>query len=112
VSVSFHLPEPPSANRWWRRAGTRIHLSPEARAYKQQAAILARNARVPKVAGPVRIEIIWTRSRKSGDLDKRLGVVLDALQGVCYTNDAQITHLIAERRDGGEPGLHVTVRAA
>ncbi|MDB4876428.1 MAG: rusA [Gemmatimonadetes bacterium] len=97
------LPEPPSANRWWRMVvvgkQARMLLSSEARAYKARIGLIV----APRIdAGPIRVSIDWYRGRRSGDLDKRLGVVLDALQGVLYTNDAQIVELVARRFD--DPG--------
>lgn len=107
---SIALPEPPSANRWWRRAGNRIHLSNEARKYKENIAQLGGRG---VLDGPVRVTVDWYRSRKSGDLDKRLGVVLDALQGVFYASDAQIVALAARRfEDPKNPRVEITVEAA
>jgi crossover junction endodeoxyribonuclease RusA len=111
--ATLTLPEPPSANRWWRmvviKGSPRMLLSKEARQYKERIGQLGnRNA----ISGPIRVSIDWYRERKSGDLDKRLGVVLDALQGVLYSNDAQIVEIIARRFDDpSRPRLQVTVEA-
>lgn len=113
--VVFDLPEPPSANRWWRKWNNRMVLSPAARAYKQLVARKSgRSTPEPLFAkGPVRVSLHWTRGQKRGDLDKRIGVVLDALQGVAYTNDNQIVAIHATRADEkGKPSLRVTVEAA
>lgn len=114
------LPEPPSANRWWRKWRNRMVLSPEARQYKAFALVRVIAAtglhasRFPLFpTAPIRVTVTWYRGRKSGDLDKRLGVVLDALQGIGYRNDGQIVDLVAERIDRpGDPGLTVTVEEA
>lgn len=92
----YFLPEPPSANRWWRNVNGRMVTSKEAREYKAAVAQFGSRRKIP---GPVIIHISWWRGRKSGDLDKRIGVLLDALQGVAYDNDAQITTIHAERYD-------------
>ena len=104
------LPAPPSANRWWRRHGTTIHLSNEARDYKADAARRAGvNGATLFPDEMLSVVVVWHRDRKSGDLDKRLGVLLDALQarkqrdaptipGV-YASDAQIVQLWARRCD-------------
>jgi crossover junction endodeoxyribonuclease RusA len=99
--VSCYLDEPPSANRWWRNVRGRMVLSREAREYKAMVALLGQVSRAtpfPK-GTPVRFEMHWHRGRKSGDLDKRLGVLLDALQGVAYENDSQIVEIAARRDD-------------
>ena len=107
-SIRLTLPEPPSANRWWRRAGTRTHLSNEARAYK--ARVAEDHKCVATLDGPVMVSLAWYRSRRSGDLDKRLGVLLDALQGVGYASDSQIVALHATRHeDKGHPRVEVTI---
>jgi hypothetical protein len=46
-------------------------------------------------------------------LDKRIPIILDALQGVAYANDAQITHLTARRlEDPRNPRVVVAVSPA
>lgn len=106
----FYLPEPPSANRWWRNVNGRMVTSAAARKYK---AAVAQMGSKWSISGPVVLDIIWHRGRKSGDLDKRIGVVLDALQGVAYENDSQIVELRARRyEDKDNPRVIVHVRAA
>lgn len=100
-TIACYLDEPPSANRWWRMVRGRMLLSREARAYKAMVALLGEASRVtpfPK-GTPVRFEMFWHRGRKSGDLDKRLGIALDALQGIAYENDSQIVEISAHRDD-------------
>lgn len=106
------LPEPPSSNRWWRtvviKGQARVLLSREAREYKKHVALIATGT---PHDGPVAITIDWYRGRAAGDLDKRLGVAIDALQGVLYANDSQIVELAARRHDApGNPHIVVTVR--
>lgn len=95
-ALTFTLPEPPSANRWWRKFRNRMVLSDEARDYKSDVRAAHKRA---EIRGAIAVNVTWYRGRKSGDLDKRLGVVLDALQGVAYATDAQITSLTARRID-------------
>ncbi len=114
MTPTMHFPEPPSANRWWRNVNGRMVTSREARAYKHDTALraLAAGFKTP-LTGPVRVEITWWRGRKSGDLDKRIGVLLDALQGVCYESDSQITEIHAFRKDDPKnPRVMVRVSSA
>ena len=77
------LPEPPSANRWWRSARGRVFLSHEARDYKQDAFLRAGiKDKTLFPTEPISVIVVWHRNDKRGDLDKRLGVVLDALQSI------------------------------
>jgi Holliday junction resolvase RusA-like endonuclease len=106
--VMLSLPVPPSANRWWRRSGARMHISPEAREYKEMVALKC--AGVTPLEGEVRVLIRWYRAQKSGDLDKRIGVLLDALQGTAYANDKDVAAIHAERHeDKDNPRVEVVV---
>lgn len=110
--IAVTLPQPPSANRWWRSNRGRVHLSAEARAYKAGVAARLLTMRVTMIRPPakVRVSIVWFRGRKSGDLDKRIGVLLDALQATAYENDAQIVELYARREDDpAHPRVEVEV---
>lgn len=102
--LTLELREPPSANRWWRYVGGRVLTSRAAREYKQHVAnaVLLAGARPVPTPTPVAVAVTWYRGRRSGDLDKRLGVLLDALQGAAYDNDSQITSISATRED--DPG--------
>jgi Holliday junction resolvase RusA-like endonuclease len=114
------LPEPPSANRWWRTtiipakgkrpATVNTYLSKEAREYKER--IGRASAALIIAEGPVALRIDWYRGREAGDLDKRLGVALDAMQGVFYRNDDQVVTIAARRfLDRANPRLVVTVQS-
>lgn len=105
------LHEPPSANRWWRNVNGRMVTSRMARLYKQAAGLSALCQGVKVVDGPIALSVVWYRARKSGDLDKRLGVLLDALQGAAYTNDSQIVELHASRSDADpkNPRVEITI---
>src|ERR1044071_68427 len=117
--MRLELPEPPSANRWWRmgRSGSagahrHMHLSAEARAYKQVVALTAGSALRPIAANgewpiygrtvALLLELRWFRSRRAGDLDKRIGVLLDALQGTIFATDAQLQEIHAFRAEAAD----------
>ncbi len=109
---SLVLPEPPSSNRWWRMVGPRMVTSKEARAYKEVTSLRALGQGVRQIRRPnlVAIEIHWYRHRRAGDLDKRLGILLDALQAVGYENDSQVIELHAFRHDAPNAGrIEVTL---
>ena len=95
-NIVLTLPEPPSSNRYWRRAGTRIHVSAEAKAYKEAVSMLTsrykRGAECAFPSGDLSVVVVWHRSAKRGDLPNRTKVLYDALQGSVYADDRQIAH--------------------
>lgn len=99
--VQLTVVVPPSANRWHRVVSGRPILSAAARQYTEYVAAYSLARRIQKIEAPAEIdvEIVWYRARKSGDVDKRGAVLLDALQGICYDNDSQIRRYSIERRD-------------
>ena len=114
--LRFTLPVPPSANRWWRSIRTpkglgRVIKSKAAREYLDRL-------RVPVQGfiddGDVVVTVVWFRAERRGDLDKRLPVLLDVLQGIAYRSDAQIVELHARRDDSDRrhPRMEVAVQRA
>lgn len=113
------LPEPPSANVYWRsrcvpikgkpRPGTpagrgpqyapRVYPTDEADQYKRQVGTLLTLARVGQHRGPVLVRIDWFRRIMAGDLDNRQKVLLDALKPAWIVDDKQIEGIIAQRTD-------------
>jgi crossover junction endodeoxyribonuclease RusA len=93
----FTLPVPPSANRYWRVWNNRIVVTDEARAYKDEIALLLR-ACIP-LEGDVSVNFTVFRPRMKGDLDNYNKILFDALQGLCYYNDSQIVEIHSYRKD-------------
>jgi Holliday junction resolvase RusA-like endonuclease len=109
--IRLSLPEPPSANRYWRRAGTTIHRSTEATRYIELVALHVRLAGVRKISGSVELRMVWYRKNRTGDLDNRIKVVQDALQHGAFADDGKVRRLVAEMSDDDprNPRLEVVV---
>lgn len=105
TGMKLTLPYPPSANRYWRSCRGRTFVSKEAQAYKHAVAVIAQ-ATYGKTChvGPVEITGSVYRPRATGDLDNRIKVLVDALQGIAYANDSQVKHIDLWMHD--EPKLH------
>ena len=109
------LPYPVSANRYWRsfRSGSRavVTVSSEAKAYKQEVGLIALQARMRVMEGPVALNV--TLVPKNGtvmDLDNCLKVTLDALKGIAYADDKQVRKIVAQYAPAdGKGGLLVSV---
>lgn len=101
--IEFELPFPPSANRYWRNVNGRMVKSAEADGYREEAswvALLAlRDAgqHGKPLMGPVKAVLDFYFPSERGDLDNRIKIILDALQGVAYHNDSQIREIHARR---------------
>lgn len=102
--IELTLPEPPSANRYWKVWRGRAVKSKEARAYALQVKYLAiqQHVRAP-ITGDVALTVHWYRARRAGDLDNRLKCLLDSLKGITYADDKQVRRFTAERFDDIEP---------
>lgn len=110
--MTIVLPLPPSANRYWRNFRGRMVVSAEARAYKEQAAWLAKAGGAQLLDGALCLSVDIFRQRKAGDLDNKLKVILDSLQGVFYANDSQIVEIHARLFDDKKnPRAVVSVEA-
>lgn len=121
LRLVLDLAVPPSANRYWRmgrsgRSGySHMHKSDEASGYKADVFRRACKARgmdhlTPQWhehwplfrTGDVRLTVYWYRYRRAGDLDNRLKVLLDALEGTAYHKDNQVAEIHAYRLDTRE----------
>lgn len=97
--IELTLPVPPSGNRYWRHVGPRVVRAEEARRYIADVSSRCAVARIKPIAGNVAVSVIWYRAKRVGDLDNRLKVLLDALSGHAYRDDAKVVRLFAEMRD-------------
>lgn len=110
-SVRLTLPMPPSANRYWRKLKNRMVISDEAIAYKQHVTALVAGTVDTPYTGDIALIIDVFRRYKMGDLDNRLKIILDALQGTIYRDDKQIVEIHAIRHeDKLNPRVEVEVR--
>lgn len=107
----FTLPYPPSANTYWRHVGGRVLVSEAARTYKREAwrSALADLVTEP-TEGPIAVTLLFYRPRKAGDLDNRIKVTLDALNGIAWDDDSSVVELHCYRReDKANPRVEVSV---
>lgn len=97
--IKLVLPYPPALNAHWRVFRNRILVSQESRAYKAAAQLTAKSRGVRPLQGPCSIEVHVYRPRRTGDLDGRLKVLLDCLNGILWGDDSQIVEIHAHRHD-------------
>lgn len=97
--VRLILPPPISANRYWRKFQNRMVVSAEAKAYKSEVAAIAYASGAEMMTGDLSIRLDVFREAKRGDLDNKIKLILDSLQGVIYENDNQVVEIHARRFD-------------
>lgn len=131
MSISFIVPGKAVGWQRARRSGNQYFTATETRAYQQSIAWSAKAAGVQILQGPVRVLITVyhpmpkSMSQKARleavqrvlrptvkpDMDNVLKTVLDALNGVAYVDDNQVTD-IAISKFYGDPQISVTVGPA
>jgi crossover junction endodeoxyribonuclease RusA len=109
----YTYPLPPSANRYWRIWRGRAVLSGEAREYKTLLKTLAHRDRIEQLVGPAAVTVRVYRARRAGDLDNKLKVLFDAMQGIFFESDAQVREIHAYLADDKHrPRVEVQVTSA
>lgn len=106
MRVELRLPEPPSANRYYRNFRGRTVRSATAKAYIALVRLTAaaRWAAVPFPTEALRVTYHWHRSKRMGDLGNREKVISDALNGVLWADDKQIVELHLYRHESPRAG--------
>lgn len=109
MTRSITLPYPPSTNLLYRYFRGRAVLSVKGRAYKLQAAEIAKAAGVELLDGDVALDVVLHAKKTKEETGKRprcidlsnsLKVAEDALQGVAFGDDSQTRSI---RMRYGEP---------
>lgn len=99
----FVLPYPPSANNFKvpiaTRFGVRFVLSKAAREYKARTKKLLQQHTAAPLTGSVALTLNVYRPRAVGDTDNSVKLTQDALTGVAFVDDEQVTQLHVYRHD-------------
>lgn len=125
--IALTLPYPISANRYWRpvKLGTHISIVPtlEARAYREEVALMAKAAGVRKpLEGRIAVQVqlypqrprdwakraakdprTWDDDVRCIDLGNAEKVLSDALNGVAWVDDKQLRRILLERMEPDGP---------
>ena len=112
AAQSVILPLPPTVNHYYVNTGRGGRaLSPGARDYKAAAEMAVHRAHLVRYAGPVAVTLHVYRERAAGDLDNRIKLTLDSLNGHAWRDDAQVVELHAYRHDdAANPRVEVEIR--
>lgn len=124
---SFFVPGTPAPQGSKRHigGGRMIESSKKVKPWREKIALRARQFFPRPLTGPITIQVdflmprpkAWGKARQDPmtqrpDADKLLRAVCDALTGVAYLDDSQITHITCTKQrapHGHQPGAHITV---
>jgi crossover junction endodeoxyribonuclease RusA len=116
IPLTLQLPYPPSANRYYRRVGSKTLISAEGRAYRLAVvAVVARAGwkRSDRLQGRLAVQVeMMAQDRRKRDLDNICKATLDALtHASVWADDGQIDdlRLVRGRVCPEAPGLAVTI---
>lgn len=106
------------------------HSDPVTKAYEQAVAWAAKAAGVKPISGPVALQTVfwlplpgsWSKKRASEalqsekatsrpDLDNYIKSIMDALNGVAWTDDAQVVRLLATKHYSVRPCAEIVIAA-
>lgn len=100
-----------------RFSGGRAYEESRIKSYKEEVALVAKIAMAgaAPIATPLSVAIklfrkIKIASRRFGDCDNHCKAVLDALNGVVFADDAQVTKLSAEKFYSDCPHLEIEIQ--
>lgn len=110
--MDFVIPLPPALNTLYRTSSRRpgVYKTQEAKDYEEEVALRLRLLK--PTDQPVSLTVDCYFGRSNNDIDSRLKVLLDVLQGIVYINDRQIVELIVRKHvDKLSPrvSVHATV---
>lgn len=107
-------PLPQSVNAMYQRTGRTVRKSDTAKAYQHLLSYAFNLVDVEPIDGLVNMQVSWYFKTMRSDIDNRVKLLMDALEGHCYANDNQIVNLCIKKRllmpDETEPYCHVIVR--
>ena len=120
LTIAFKVEGKPIQQGSMRAFNNRIvhNKTKELMAWRSEVAKAAHAAGCTPIDGPISISMQFTYERGKTvtrdtptvppDLDKQIRSILDALTGVAYADDSQVTHIIASK-EYGAPGVEITL---
>ena len=102
---------PPSVNHYWLGSGTRRYVSKRAVEFKRALAQVAKASGVKPTQNKVSLNIRWGRKdKRHRDIDNILKPILDALNGIAYFDDSQVSELFVKKEQGAQESLEITIK--
>ena len=120
VTIAFQVEGKPIQQGSMRAFNNRVvhNKTKELMAWRAEVAKAAHRAGCTPIDGPIAIAMRFTYEKPKSvkrefptvppDLDKQIRSILDALTGVAYGDDSQVTHITASK-EYGPPGVKIEV---
>lgn len=101
---------PPSVNHYWIGSGSRRYVCKRGVEFKRALALCAKSANVKPTKELVALWITWhKKDKRQRDIDNILKPILDALNGIAYLDDSQVTELFVEKEQSTREALEITI---
>lgn len=102
--IAFTVPGEPIPWKRARSVGRRRFTDPKDKAHRAEIALRARAAGARPITGEVCVELRFVRStQRRVDIDNLAKSVLDALVGVAFVDDTQVSRLVVTKLVGDSP---------
>lgn len=111
--VLVTLPYPPSVNHMYTHTSRGVYMSDAGKAFKWEAASCV-SLDVDPFPLPTQLAVTMRiyRPRKAGDIDNRVKIILDSMNGRLWIDDSQISELHVYRYDDkANPRIELEVAA-
>ena len=80
--------------------------------FKRALALCAKSAQVKPTKEQVSLWIKWhKKDKRQRDIDNILKPILDALNGISYLDDSQVTELFVKKEQSTQDALGITITA-
>lgn len=109
VLYTVSLPLPPPLNSVYRMGRGSYYKSTAAKDFTQLCGVLLARYKTIEKEQNIGISLKFSLKRDA-DIDSRLKVLLDSMQGFLYENDSQIIELVVSKeKTKGEPSVEVVL---
>lgn len=97
-AIVIIAPLPQSVNRMYQRSGRKVRKSDTAKAYQYLLGYAFNLSPVQMIGGLIEMSVTWYFKTMRSDIDNRVKLLMDALEGHAYKNDNQIVRLCINKR--------------
>lgn len=101
---------PPSVNHYWSGSGRHRYVCKRGVEFKRALALCAKSVGVKPTKAQVALWITWyKKDKRPRDIDNILKPILDALNGIAYFDDSQVTELFVEKEKSAQEALEIKI---